>query len=52
VGLLQSGETVDALPCRLASLNRAQVYECLTYYEDQLAKIDYRLARQLADPGK
>ncbi len=48
VGLLQNGETVDSVIRQLPSLTRAQVYECLAYYEDHLAEIDYLVARQLS----
>ena len=39
---VQNGETVD-------SVTRAQVYECLAYYEDHLAEVDYLIARQMAE---
>jgi uncharacterized protein (DUF433 family) len=48
VGLLQNGETVDSVTRQLPGLTRAQVHECLSYYEDHLAEIDYLVARQLA----
>ncbi len=49
VGLLQNGETVDSVIRQLPDLTRAQVYECLAYYEDHLAEIDYLVARQMAE---
>jgi len=52
VGLLHNGETVDSVTRQLPGLTRAQVYECLAYYEDHLAEIDYLVARQLAEAGK
>jgi uncharacterized protein (DUF433 family) len=52
VGLLQNGETVDSVTHQLPGSTRAQAYECLAYYEDHLAEIDYLIARQLADAGK
>ncbi len=52
VGLLQNGETVDSITRQLSSLTRAQAFECLSYYEDHLAEIDYLIARQMADAGK
>ena len=52
VGLLQNGETVDSITRQLPGLTRAQAYECLAYYEDHLAEIDYLVARQMADAGK
>ena len=51
VGLLQTGESVDSIVSRcLPSLTRAQVYECLAYYEDHRGEIDLLVARQMA-PG-
>jgi uncharacterized protein (DUF433 family) len=46
IGLLQNGETVDSLTgsC-LPTLTRAQVYECLAYYEDHRGEIDLLVAR-------
>jgi uncharacterized protein (DUF433 family) len=52
IGLLQNGESVDSVTRELAGLTRAQVYECLAYYEDHLAEIDYLVARQMADDGQ
>jgi len=49
VGLLQNGETVDSVTRALPGLTRAQVYECLAYYEDHLAEIDYLVASQMAE---
>lgn len=48
IGLLQNGETVDTLPVTcLPSLTKAQVYECLAYYEDHRGEIDLLVARQM-----
>ena len=51
IGLLQNGETVDSLvqSC-LPNVSRAQVYECLAYYEDHRGEIDLLVARQ-GEPG-
>jgi len=48
IGLLQTGETVDSIvnTC-LPDLTRAQVYECLAYYEDHRGEIDVLVARQM-----
>ena len=51
IGLLQNGETVDSVTRQLPGMTRAQVYECLAYYEDHLAEIDYLVARQMAEAG-
>ena len=49
VGLLQNGETVDTvvLAC-FPELTKAQVYECLAYYEDHKGEIDLLIARQMS----
>jgi uncharacterized protein (DUF433 family) len=49
VGLLQNGETVDSIVARcFPHVTRAQVYECLAYYEDHRGEIDVLVARQMA----
>jgi uncharacterized protein (DUF433 family) len=48
VGLLQTGETVDTLTTNgFPQLSRAQVYECLAYYEDHRGEIDLLVADQM-----
>lgn len=49
IGLLQNGETVDTIVTRcFPNITRAQVYECLAYYEDHRGKIDVLVARQMS----
>lgn len=49
VGLLQNGETIDSLTTNcFPALSKAQVYECLAYYEDHRGEIDLLVARQMA----
>lgn len=49
IGLLQNGETVESLVATsLPMLTKAQVYECLAYYEDHRGEIDLLIARQMA----
>lgn len=49
IGLLQNGETVDSMQTRcFPSLTKAQVYECLAYYEDHRGEIDVLVAQQMA----
>ena len=49
IGLLQNGETIDSLTANcFPTLSRAQVYECLAYYEDHKGEIDLLVARQMA----
>jgi uncharacterized protein (DUF433 family) len=53
VGLLQSGETIDTLTAKcFPQLRRAQVYECLAYYEDHRGEIDLLVARQMAQTSE
>ena len=50
VALLQNGETIDTLiPRCFPDLKRAQVYECLAYYEDHRLEIDALVAEQMSD---
>ena len=49
VGLLQNGATVDSIVVEtFPSLTKAQVYECLAYYEDHRGEIDLLVARQMS----
>jgi uncharacterized protein (DUF433 family) len=50
VGLVVNGATVDEVCRSFPSVTRAQVYECLSYYEDHRAEIDDLVARQMHDP--
>ena len=47
-GLLQHGESVESVTRCFPGVTRAQVYECLAYYEDHTAEIDLLIARQMA----
>ena len=49
IGLLQNGETMESIIARcFPNVTRAQVYECLAYYEDHRGEIDLLVARQMA----
>ena len=49
VGLLQNGENVDSIISNcFPDITKAQVYECLAYYEDHRGEIDLLIARQMA----
>jgi uncharacterized protein (DUF433 family) len=51
ISLLQNGETVDSVVIRcFPNITRAQVYECLSYYEDHRGEIDVLVARQMSAP--
>lgn len=53
IGLLQNGESVDTITVTCFSdITKAQVYECLAYYEDHRAEIDVLVARQMAPPDE
>jgi len=43
-----NGSTVDDVERSFPDLTRAQVYECLAYYEDHRAQIDSLVARQMS----
>ena len=48
IGLLQTGESIDSVIAScFPALTRAQVYECLAYYEDHRGEIDVLMARQM-----
>jgi uncharacterized protein (DUF433 family) len=49
IGLIQNGETLETVTANCyPQLKRAQVYECLAYYEDHRGEIDLLVARQMA----
>ena len=49
IGLLQNGETIDTITVHcFPHITRAQVYECLAYYEDHRGEIDVLVAKQMA----
>lgn len=49
IGLVQNGENVDSVITQcFPHLTRAQVYQCLAYYEDHRGEIDVLVARQMA----
>jgi uncharacterized protein (DUF433 family) len=49
IGLLANGETPDSVLRCFPDLTKAQVYECLAYYEDHRAEIDHLVAEQMAE---
>lgn len=49
VGLLQNGESIESITATcLPMITKAQVYECLAYYEDHRGEVDVLVARQTA----
>ena len=51
VGLIVNGASVDDVLRSFPDLTRAQVYECLAFYEDHRTDIDALVAEQMAEPG-
>lgn len=49
IGLLHNGETIESVAEALVGLGKAQVFECLAYYEDHKSEIDLLVARQMTD---
>lgn len=48
VAMIQTGATVDEVVASFPRLTRAQLYECLAYYEDHKSEIDPLVAAQAA----
>jgi uncharacterized protein (DUF433 family) len=51
VGLVVNGAGIDDVVRSFPGLSRAQVYECLAYYEDHRGQIDSLIARQMSAEG-
>jgi uncharacterized protein (DUF433 family) len=49
VGLIVNGAGIDDVVRSFPDLTRAQVYECLAYYEDHREEIDWLIAEQMAE---
>ncbi|MEO8621648.1 MAG: DUF433 domain-containing protein [bacterium] len=54
VALLQNGESVDSVVGEncFPDLSRAQVYECLAFYEDHRREIDVLVAGRMVPPER
>ena len=52
VGLFLTGASVDEVVESFPTVSRAQVYECLAYYEDHKSEVDLAVAEQMADFGE
>jgi uncharacterized protein (DUF433 family) len=50
LGLIVNGAGVEDVLRSFPDLTRAQVYECLAYYEDHRTEIDALVAEQMAEP--
>ncbi len=49
VGLFVNGASVDEMCRSFPGVTRAQVYECLSYYEDHRVEIDALIAQQMSE---
>ncbi len=49
VALIAMGATIDEVLRSFPNLTKAQVYECLSYYEDHRPAIDALVAQQMAE---
>ena len=49
VGLIVNGASVDDVCRSFPGVTRAQVYECLAYYEDHRPDVDALVAKQMAE---
>lgn len=47
VAMIKTGASVDEVVGSFPRLTRAQVYECLAYYEDHQSEIDPLVAAQI-----
>jgi uncharacterized protein (DUF433 family) len=48
VAMIKTGASVDAVVASFPRLTRAQVYECLAYYEDHRNELDPLVDAQIA----
>ncbi len=48
VAMFKTGASVDEVVASYPRLTRAQVYECLAYYEDHKSQLDPLIADQIA----
>jgi uncharacterized protein (DUF433 family) len=51
VGLIVNGASIDDVVRSFPDLTKAQVYECLAYYEDHRVDINALIAEQMAEAG-
>ena len=49
IGLTVNGASADDAVRSFPELTRAQVYECLAYYEDHRGEIDCLIAQQMSE---
>lgn len=49
IGLTLTGESIEGVVKCFPNISRAQVYECLAYYEENKGEIDVLVARQMEE---
>jgi uncharacterized protein (DUF433 family) len=49
IGLIVNGASVEEAQRSFPDLTRAQIYECLAYYEDHRTEIDALVAEQMSE---
>jgi len=49
MGLIVNGATVEDVRRSFPDLTKAQIYECLAYYEDHRTEIDALVAEQMSE---
>ncbi|MBI5396952.1 MAG: DUF433 domain-containing protein [Verrucomicrobia bacterium] len=49
IGLIVNGAAIEEVLRSFPDLSRAQVYECLAYYEDHRTEIDALVAEQMSE---
>jgi len=52
VAMMRTGANIDGIVASFPRLTRAQVYECLAYYEDHKSEIDPLVAAQVVQAGE
>jgi uncharacterized protein (DUF433 family) len=52
IALITLGSSVDEVCRSFPNVTRAQVYECLAYYEDHRGEIDLLVAEQMAPDAR
>jgi uncharacterized protein (DUF433 family) len=49
VGMIVNGASIEGVMRSFPDLKKAQVYECLAYYEDHRTEIDALIAEQMSE---
>jgi uncharacterized protein (DUF433 family) len=52
IGLIVNGAAIEDVLRSFPDLKRAQVYECLAYYEDHRTEVDALIAEQMSETLK